>query len=533
MAPNLQSITDWMIFHKPLYMGRIVRSHTRGGVNFIVEEANENQHRKWFAFNFVDESGTFNGIDIFTHRLLVGRHKLLTKLNQLKYAEDFYASLNNSKVKEILGSEFSSLGGQWIQITGVEDVNTSYAWLVLSPWGKIWISRLAILCLAVSTTDNFTTSDMVDQSAISLNDLPQPMQILASSNLHLNKQGDSTIMNNHTIVSSYQPARKFKSDAVELSVQNTFGYLYGLEQYAAVRGDSLWDPDQIGKTLGRTAITGLATLFTGGGVWGFPLSYINQEWERSQYLKATIPEKVKQQCDDLYDIALIIVEIAENTKDKNVTFTTEKLREAVDDLRKTLPNRFKGLAYDPKSFYNGTPDELRKRYRSVFSQTKTKEDTKQNDTEALGVSEPQDKSLLSKIDTDRVKESVGLGIKNIATNPSKWNPNKWGSLFAPLLAPHAERAVAIHAIGGPKAAIDNQAEKMRETMAEIKVLAREFDYKNNKNKTKIYPEVQVATNIIHSFLVKINNSLPKQMQTKKQEPNYKEVPGVDPNVYSN
>jgi hypothetical protein len=529
MSQNLQSIADWMIFHKPLYMGRIVRTHTRGGVNFIVEEANESQHRKWFAFNFVDESGEFDGIDIFTHRLLVGRHKLLTKLNQLKYAENFYASLNNSKVKELLGPEFSSLGGQWIQITGVEDVNTSYAWLVLSPWGKVWLSRLAILCLAVATTDNFTTSDMVDQSAISLNDLPQPMQILASSNLHTNKQGDSTITDNHTIVSSYNPARKFRSDTAELSVQNTFGYLYGLEQYAAVRGDSLWDPDQIGKTLGRTALTGLATFFTGGGLWGAPLSYINQEWERGQYLNASIPDKVKQQCDDLYDEALIMVEIAKNVKDANVTFTTNKLREAVDDLRKTLPARFKGLAYDPKSFYNGTPDTLRQRYRSVFSQTQTKE-TKPDNTKPLGISEPQDKSLLSKIDTDRLPESAGLGIKTLLTKPSSWNPNKWGAIVAPMLVPHAERALAIHAIGGPKVAIDNQANKMREIMAEIKVLAREFDYKN-KSKTPIYPEVQVATNIIHSFLVKISNSLPEKMQPETEQPNYKQIPGVDPSVY--
>lgn len=530
MSQNLQSIADWMIFHKPLYMGRIVRTHTRGGVNFIVEEANESQHRKWFAFNFVDESGDFEGIDIFTHRLLVGRHKLLTKLNQLKYAEDFYASLNNSKVKELLGPEFSSLGGQWIQITGVEDVNTSYAWLVLSPWGKVWMSRLAILCLAVSTTDNFTTSDMVDQAAISLNDLPQPMQILASSNLHTNKQGDSTITDNHTIVSSYNPARKFKSDPADISTQSTFGHLYGLEQYAAVRGDSLWDSDQIGKTLGRTAITGIATFFTGGGLWGFPIAYLNQEWEKNQYLNASMPDKVKQQCDDLYESALIVVEIAKNVKDANVTFATNKLREAVDDLRKTLPARFKGLAYDPKSFYNGTPDELRKRYRSVFAQTKPKEPANPDSTKPLGISEPEDKSLLSKIDTDRLPESAALGVKTIFLKPNNWNPLKWGSIAAPMLAPHVERAVAIHAIGGPKVAIDSQADKMREIMSEIRVLAREFDYKN-KSKTPIYPEVQVATNIIHSFLVRISNALPKEMQPEIEKLNYQEIPGVNPKVY--
>jgi hypothetical protein len=67
-------------------------------------------------------------------------------------------------------------------------------------------------------------------------------------------------------------------------------------------------------------------------------------------------------------------------------------------------------------------------------------------------------------------------------------------------------------------------------MAEIKVLAREFDYQN-KSKTPIYPEVQVATNIIHSFLVKIANSLPEKMQPEIEQPNYKQIPGVDPNVY--
>lgn len=512
-------------------MGRIVRMHTRGGVNFIVEEANANQHRKWFAFNFVDESGQFDGIDTFTHRLLVGRHKLLTKLNQLKYAEDFYASLNNSKVKELLGPEFSSLGGQWIQINGVEDVGTSYAWLVLSPWGKVWLSRLAILCLAVAITDNFTTSDMVDQSAISLNDLPQPMQILASSSLHTNKQGDSTTKDNHTIVSSYNPTRRFKSDSADLSTQSTFGHLYGLEQYAAVRGDSLWDPDKIGQTLGRTAITGFATMLTGGGLWGFPTSLLNQEWDRGQYLKAATPDKVKQQCDDLYDSALIIVEIAKKTQDANVMFTAGKLREAVDDLRRTLPARFQGKAYDAKSFYNGTREELRKRYRGVFAQTKTTEPMKKPGVtnQSLGISEPEDKSLLSKIDVDRLPESAALGVKTLLSQPSRWNPNKWSAIVAPLAAPHVERMMAIHSLGGPGVAIQNQANNMREILGEIRVLAREFDY---EKKAQMYQEVETATNIINSFLSKVINSLPEQQKPEVHAPNYKELPGVNPNVYS-
>jgi hypothetical protein len=531
MSQNLQSIADWMIFHKPLYMGRVVRTHTRGGVNFIVEEANENQHRKWFAFNFVDESGHFDGIDTFTHRLLVGRHKLLTKLNQLKYAEDFYASLNNSKVKELLGPEFSSIGGQWIQINGVDDIGTSYAWLVLSPWGKVWMSRLAILCLAVATTDNFTTSDMVDQSAISLNDLPQPMQILASSSLHTNKQGDSTITDNHTIVSAYNPARKFKSDSADLSTQNTFGHLYGLEQYAAVRGDSLWDPEKIGQTLGRTAITGIATFMTGGGLWGVPTSLVNQEWERSQYLSAAIPDKVKQQCDDLYESTLIIVEVAKKMQDPNVKFAADKLREAVDDLRRTLPARFQGKAYDAKSFYNGTPEELRKRYRGVFAQTKSGDPMKKPGTagQSLGISEPEDTSLVSKIDADRLPESAMLGLKTIASNPSKWSPNKWTAVIAPLLAPHAERMLAIHGPGGPGQAIQNQVNNMKEILGEIRVLAREFDY---EKKGQMYQEVATATNIINSFLAKVIYSLPDKQQPEAHAPNYKEVPGVNPNVYS-
>lgn len=528
MSQNLQSIADWMIFHKPLYMGRIVRAHTRGGVNFIVEEANEHQHRKWFAFNFVDESGDLDGVDVFTHRLLVGRHKLLTKLNQLKYAEDFYASLNNSKVKELLGPEFSSLGGQWIQINGIEDANTSYAWLVLSPWGKVWMSRLAILCLAVATTDNFTTSDMVDQSAISLNDLPQPMQILAASSLHNRRQGESTITDNHTNMSAYNPARKFKSDPMDSEVQNTFGHLYGLEQYAAVRGDNLWDPDKIGQTLGRVAITGFATLFTGGGLWGFPASFLNQEWERSQYLSASIPDKVRQQCNDLYDSALVIVEIAKKINDTNVTFAANKLREAVDDMRQTLPARFQGKAYDTKSFYNGTPEELRKRYRSVFAQTKTDTGV-QDKTKPLGISNPQDQSLMSNVDVDRLPESAAIGLKTMVLKPSKLNPNKWGAVVAPMIAPHIERLWAENSPGGPGVALQNQAENMREIMSEIRVLAREFDH---KNKQQIYPEVQVATNIIHSFLVKITNSLPQKMQSDTEKPNYQEVPGVDPRVYA-
>lgn len=530
MSQNLQSIADWMIFHKPLYMGRVVRVHTRSGVNFIVEEANENQHRKWFAFNFVDESGKFEGIDKFTHRVLVGRHKLLTKNNQLKYAEDFYASLNNNKVKELLGSEFSSLGGQWIQINGIDDISASYAWLVLSPWGKVWMSRLAILCLAVSITDNFTTSDMVDQSAISLKDLPQPMQTLASFNLHTNRQGDSTIKDNHTIVSSYNPARKFKSDSADISTQNTFGYLYGLEKYAAVRGDGLWDPEKIGQTLGRTAITGLTTLMMGGGLWGFATSGLNQEWDRHQYLTATIPSKVKQQSDDLYESSLVIVEIAKKTNDANTMFAANKLREAVDDFRKTIPALFQGGTKNIKSFYNGTPEEIRKRYRGVFAQTKTTElNDKTKTIKPLGISEKADESLISKLDTDRLPESAALGVKTWLVNPSKWNPNKWGAMIAPLIAPHIERAIAIHNLSGPGAAIKNQSDNMREILGEIRVLAREFDHKNAKN---MYQEVEIATNVINSFLIKIMNSLPKENQIDKLVPNYKDVPGAGDDVYN-
>ena len=532
----MQSIADWMIFQKPLYMGRIVRSRTRSGINFIVEEANENQNRKWFAFSLLDESGDAEGIADLTHKILNGRHKLITKHNQLKYSEDFYASLNNNKIKELLGSDFSSMGGQWIQISGIEDVNMSYAWLVLSPWGKIWMSRLAILCLALSRMESLSTSDMVDQTAISLKDLPQPMHTLASSSLHTNRQGDSTIKDNHTIVSSYNPTRRFKSDPADKAVQDTFGYLYGIEQYAAVRGDGLiWNSEAISKTLGRTAITGLTTLLTGGGFWGFGASLLDQGFERYKYLNSTMPEKVKQQCEDLYSSALIITEIAKQSKDNNVVFVAEKLRQAVDDFRKTIPLKFEGKNYDTKSFYYGTPEELRKGYRNVFaeSQVPTKPSTTppskpKNSDSALGISEPEDKSLTSQLDLDRLPEAIGLGVKNRLAKPSRFNANSWGSVVAPIIAPHIERAIAIHNISGPGMALSNQSDHMREILGEIRVLAREYD---NANKSNIYSEIEVATNIVNSFLSKIKNSLPDKQQTETPTPNYKDVPGTGGKVY--
>lgn len=513
MSQSFNPIADWVMFRNPLYMARIVQSRTRNGISLVVEEADKNQSRQWFAFNFVDEFNDVEGINKLTHRVLLGRHKLLSKHNQLKYAEDFYASLNNDKVKKLMGPEFSSIGGQWIQVNGFEDIGANYAWLVLSPWGKIWISRLAILCLAVDTTDNFTTSDILDHSAISFSDLPHPMQTLASSSRQINRQGDSTILDNDTIVSSYNPSRKFKSDTAERDTEQTFKYLYGLEKYAAVRGDQLWDSDLIGKSLGRTALTGVITMALGGGYWGFGTAAVSQLVGRKQYLDAGIPEKIKQQSQDLYDQAMSITQIVSRLNNPQMTFVADKLREATDDFRKTIPVRFLGKDYEDKSLYRGTADELRTRYKNIFAQAT--EPIKSNESkEMLGISKPDDTSI---IDINRWPETAFLGIKShLSRNKgNKPRPTAWLAGAAPMLSNVAEKYWTTYNPFGPTVTLQNQVKNMREILGEIRVLAREHDTTNN---TQLYEEVKNATNLVNSFLSRIlsgiaETSKPSELST--------------------
>ena len=524
MSNNMPTIADWMIFQNPLYMGRIIRSRTRGGVNFIVEEANENQNRKWFALNFIDETDDFEGLEKFTHRILLGRHKLLSKHNQLKYAEDFYASINNDKIKQILGQEFSALGGQWVQVDGFENTGSNYAWLVLSPWGKIWISRLAILCLALAITDNFTTSDIEDHPAISSNDRPQPKQTFSSSSLHSKRQGDFTITDNDTIVSAHNPTRRFKTNATDIEIQHRFKNLYGLEKYASVRGDSLWNPDAIGKTLGRTAVTGLMTMATGGGYWGFGTSALNQMYQHKRYLDASVQEKIKQQSQDLYDCALSITEIVNNMHNPTIMFAATKLREAVDDFRRTMPGRFNGQAYNPQSMYYGDSGAVKQKYRGIFAQSsgEVKVPEKSQKDKMLGISQKDDSSL---IDLERLPESAALGVKSyLSKGRPGFKPASWLGAAVPMLSSVAEKYWMSHNPMGPAHALETQVKNMKEILGEIRVLAREYDQQNHSG---LYEEIKTATNVVHSFIKRIESSMPQSQGEPAGSNNLIDMTGSD------
>jgi translation initiation factor 2 beta subunit (eIF-2beta)/eIF-5 len=468
----------------------------------------------------IDESIADDSLDTITQRILNGRHKLISKPNALKYAEDFYASINNQKIKELFGDEFSSLGGQWLQVDGIDNQETTYAWLVLSPWGKLWISRLAILCFALSTTDNFTTSDIDDQSLISFKERPHPMQISASTRQRFT-QGDLTIKDNHTTMSNYNPTKKFKNDSADISTQQTFSYLYGLEKFAAVRGDSLWDPEMIGKTLGKTAITGLATLALGGGYYGFGTSGIGQLYERQQYLNATIPNKVKQQSQDLYDEALLIAGIVQRMNNPEMTFIATKLREVVDDFRQTIPDRFNGKDINTKSFYSGTPDEIRQRYRGVFAQSTKNTTVNSNSTkeEMLGIAKEEKADIVNE---NRLPESlVAGGIAMTKSSPA--NPKSWLIGAVPMLSHHLEGHLEKH-MSSPTLALEGKIKSMQEILGEIRVLAREHD---SNNKTNMYEEVKNATNVVYSFLTKLSGKMTKSEKTDNHaiDNNINAIPG--------
>jgi len=198
--------------------------------------------------------------------------------------------------------------------------------------------------------------------------------------------------------------------------------------------------------------------------------------------------------------------IVNNMKNPTMLFAATKLREAVDDFRRTIPSRFDGKDYNPQSIYYGDSGTVKQKYRGIFAQSsdEVKTPEKADKGKMLGIAQNDDSSI---IDLERLPETAAMGLKSyLSKGRPGFKPTSWLSAAVPMASSFAEKYWMSHNPMGPAHALETQTNNMKEILGEIRVLAREYDQQNS---SKLYEEVKTATNVVNSFIKRIESSMPQ------------------------
>jgi hypothetical protein len=166
----------WLTETPPGYAGRVVLEASRSGDVLVFEEMLNADSRRSLAVAFPQGADQDPGLEALAVEMLKGRLKTVKRRDQNKHAEAFYNSATMQSVGELLGEGYSVRGKQWTEVRTSSGPMSGYCWLVESPWGLAWFTRLALLALSEARTSSLSGSDMDDHPAISSIDLEQPEQ---------------------------------------------------------------------------------------------------------------------------------------------------------------------------------------------------------------------------------------------------------------------------------------------------------------------------------------------------------------------
>lgn len=157
----------WLTKPPPGYAGRIVLEPSRSGDVLIFEEMKGAENRRQLAAVFPQGAKRDDALEQLAVEMLRGRMKTVKRQDQNKLAEDFYAAANIQSLQEMLGAGFIVKGKSWTEAKTSGGPMSGYCWLVETPWGLAWLSRIALLSLSQARTSSLSGFEAEDRTTSS------------------------------------------------------------------------------------------------------------------------------------------------------------------------------------------------------------------------------------------------------------------------------------------------------------------------------------------------------------------------------
>ncbi|MBS1722293.1 MAG: hypothetical protein JSS66_04715 [Armatimonadetes bacterium] len=313
------------------------------------------------------------------------------------------------------------------------------------------------------------------------------------------------------------PRKKFQDSATSMEAYSRFSNLSGLERYA-VRGDGLFDGDNVAKTLGRAFFTGALTA-PFGGVGGFlsgaGASLGSQYLDYMQYHKLATADKATRQCEDLYEVAKHIAAIAKSSKATGAAEAASDLVDAAMNFKQAVAAKFRNQEVQAQNLFSGNATEMRSRFKQPGVGFRPRSTRAAQTQPHLGTAtEPEEKPL---IDPSRVPENLALLGKNLLTSPGNV-AGYAGAVVGPQLESKAED---LYNQWNPNPGrVEDMMNEAKNIMAEIRVLANESEHETGT--TGLLEYVRSATNTMYSYMTRCLRAM--QSQSKPASLNTDVVP---------
>lgn len=145
----------------------------RSGDVLVFEELKGGESRRQLAAVFPQGMDADEKTEKFLVEMLMGRMKTVGRRDQNKLAEGFYAGASIQSLKELLGPGFDVKGKSWTEAKTSSGPMSAHCWLVQTPWGLAWLSRLSLLALDQARMSPMPDADLEDHRTMSSIDADQ------------------------------------------------------------------------------------------------------------------------------------------------------------------------------------------------------------------------------------------------------------------------------------------------------------------------------------------------------------------------